>query len=41
MSTTGRNPALASPAGVSDFEETPLSLEDVYLALVGGKEAKP
>jgi ABC-2 type transport system ATP-binding protein len=32
---------LRNSTGVSDFEESPLSLEDVYLALVGSKEGKP
>jgi ABC-2 type transport system ATP-binding protein len=33
--------ALQSAPGISDFEETPLPLEEVYLALLGRKEAQP
>jgi ABC-2 type transport system ATP-binding protein len=33
--------ALRAAAGVSDFEESPLGLEEVYCALMAGKEGKP
>src|SRR5205823_10074846 len=37
----GEVASLRNAPGVSDFEETPLTLEETYCTLLGGKEARP
>jgi ABC-2 type transport system ATP-binding protein len=37
----GEVASLRNAAGISDFEETPLTLEETYCTLLGGKEARP